>query len=48
MRLEDSPFTPGRLVPFEFFVGRFSEIERVSLVGAGSHGWEVQSRLHIR
>lgn len=39
MRPEDSPFTPGRPVPIEFFVGRFSEIERVrSLVRAATIG----------
>ena len=39
MNLESSPFRPGQPVPFEFFVGRIEEIERLrSMVKASVQG----------
>jgi hypothetical protein len=39
MNPEQSPFKPGQIVPFEFFVGRIEEIERLlSMVKASTQG----------
>ncbi len=39
MHPEQSPFKPGQIVPFEFFVGRIEEIERLlSMVKASTQG----------
>lgn len=39
MNPETSPFSPGQPVPFEFFVGRIREVERLrSMVKAGTQG----------